>query len=116
METTDNGILKIYASTTDRIGSRILYEYIVYEAKEAGITGITVFRGIMGFGPSSEISSSKYWELTEKLPIAIELVDEISILKDFYSRIEEELISMPKGCLVTLEPVKVMLQKKGRTD
>ena len=106
--------LKIKASTTDKIGSKLLYQHLVEKAKEQGINGATVFRGIMGFGSSSKIHSSRFWELTEKLPVVIELVDKTEKLEEFYSGIEEELLRMPKGCLVTLEPTEILLQKKGK--
>ncbi|MEN8203690.1 MAG: DUF190 domain-containing protein [Bacteroidota bacterium] len=106
--------LKIHASTTDRIGSKVLYEYIVELAKKQGIEGATVYRGIMGFGSSSRISSSKFWELTEKLPVVIELVDTTEKLKRFYQEIEEDLLHMEKGCMVALEPTEILLQKKGK--
>ena len=109
-----NSRLKIKASTTDRVGSKLLYQYLVEQAKEKGISGATVFRGIMGYGSSSRIHSSRFWELTEKLPVIVELVDETQKLKEFYKDIEAELLSMPKGCLVTLEPVSILLQKKGK--
>ncbi|MGW8316187.1 MAG: DUF190 domain-containing protein [Bacteroidales bacterium] len=108
-----HSILKIRASTTDRIGSKLLYQYIVELARARGISGATVFRGIMGYGSSSQISSSRFWELTEKLPVVIELVDRTDTLKAFYAEIEEELKRMPKGCLVALEPVDLLLHKKG---
>ena len=107
-------ILKIHASTTDRIGSKLLYEYIVELAKTQGIEGATVYRGIMGYGSSSKISSSKFWELTEKLPVVIELVDKTEKLKVFFQGIEEDLLNMEKGCLVALEPTDILLQKKGK--
>ncbi|MCK4881028.1 MAG: DUF190 domain-containing protein [Bacteroidales bacterium] len=106
--------LKIKASTTDKIGSKLLYQYLVEKAKEQGIDGATVFRGIMGFGTSSKIHSSRFWELTEKLPVVIELVDKTEKLEEFYSGIEEDLMNMPKGCLVTLEPTEILLQKRGK--
>ncbi len=114
MNRSEHSILKIRASTTDRIGSRLLYQHLVELAREQGITGATVYRGIMGYGSSSTISSSRFWELTEKLPVVIELVDRTEKLESFYAGISEELISMPKGCLVTLEPVSLLLQKKGK--
>lgn len=96
------------------VGSKLLYEYIVYLAKEEDISGVTVYRGIMGFGLSSTVSSSKFWELTEKLPIVIELIDTKKNIKAFYKKVESELIEMPKGCLVTVEDVSVKLRKKGK--
>ena len=114
MNRSEHSILKIHASTTDKIGSKLLYQHIVELVREKGITGATVYRGIMGYGSSSKISSSRFWELTEKLPIVIELIDRTERLELFYKEIREELLSMPKGCLVTLEPVSILLQKKGK--
>ena len=114
MNKSEHSILKIHASTTDRIGSMLLYQHIVELAREKGITGATVYRGIMGYGSSSKISSSKFWELTEKLPVVIELVDQTERLEAFYEEIKEDLLSMPKGCLVAMEPVNILLQKKGK--
>ena len=105
--------LKIKASTTDKIGTKPLHQHLVELAKKKGISGATVFRGIMGYGSSSAIHSSRFWELTEKLPVVIEFVDETEKLELFYSEIEEELQSMRKGCLVTMEPTEILLQKKG---
>lgn len=106
--------LKVHASSTDKIGSRLLYEHLVELGRDKGIRGATVFRGIMGYGASSTIQSSRFWELTEKLPVLIQFVDRTEKLEAFYADIEEELLNMPKGCLVTLEPVQVLLQKKGK--
>lgn len=66
-----SSILKIFASSTDKIGTKLFYEYVVHAAKDFGVSGVTVYRGIMGYGRSSRISSSKFWELTEKLPVVI---------------------------------------------
>lgn len=108
------GALRIHASTTDKIGSKLLYQHLVDLAHQKGIRGATVFRGIMGYGSSNKISSSRFWELTEKLPVVIEFVDKTKKLEPFYTEIEDELLSMPKGCLVTLEPREVLLLKKGK--
>ena len=106
--------MKIYASSTDHLGSELLYEHLVVLAKKNGIAGVTVYRGIMGYGLSSNrISSSRFWELTEKLPVVIEMIDKTEILDNFYSSIENDLSSIPKGCLVTIQPVEIKLHKTG---
>ena len=107
--------MRIHMSSTDKLDSKLFYQHIVEFARDVGISGATVHRGIMGFGASSKIHSSKFWELTEKLPVIVELVDRSEILEQFYSEIQEDLLRMPKGCLVTLHPINVLLQKKGGT-
>lgn len=113
MSRTEHSKLRIKASSTDSIGTKPLYQYITELARETGISGATVYRGIMGYGASSKISSSRFWELTEKLPVVIELIDKTEMLLAFYEGIKQDLYNMPKGCLVTLEPVELLLQKKG---
>ncbi|MBN1182006.1 MAG: DUF190 domain-containing protein [Bacteroidales bacterium] len=113
---TEHSILKLYASTTDKIGPRLLYEHIVHKAKDFGISGVTVYRGVMGYGQSSKISTSRFWELTEKLPVMVELIDKTMKLEAFYTHIESELENMPKGCLVLMVPVTVKLHKLGKKD
>jgi PII-like signaling protein len=116
MESTGTSILKIYASSTDRINNTLLYEHVLNMAKDKGISGVTVFRGIMGYGRSSKISTSRFWELTEKLPIMIEMIDTTKNLETFFRLIERDLVKMPKGCVVIMEPATVLLQKPGHKD
>ncbi len=117
MHSSDTGsshsILKIYAGTSDKIDGRNLFEYIVYKAKEEGVSGATVYRGVMGFGMSSKVHTSKFWELTDKLPVVIELIDTTEQIDRFYKSIEPDLREMPKGCLVIVEPVTVLLHQRG---
>ena len=116
MKNDPYNVLKIYASTTDKLGSKLLYEYIVHSARERDLSGITVYRGIMGYGSSSKhISSSRFWELTEKLPVVIEVVERASVLEEFYQFLEPKLKKMSKGCLVTSEHVTIRLLKTGET-
>jgi len=115
MESVEYSILRIYASSTDKIGQKLVYDYFVSLAKQKGIAGATVFRGIMGYGSSSSrISSSKFWELTEKLPVVIEMIDKTQVIESFYEQIEPDLMNMSKGCLVSVEPVKIKLLKPGK--
>mgnify|MGYP001767177148 FL=1 len=113
MENSEYSILKVYASTTDRIGSKLLYEFIVELACDRKISGVTVYRGIMGYGLSSQISSAKFWELTEKLPVMVEIIDRTNVLDNFFTILEPELQKMKKGCLVVMEPIKIKLHKPG---
>ena len=103
--------LKFYASTTDSIRKRKFPEYIILKAREKGLSGTTVFRGIMGFGSSSKVNTSKFWELTDKLPVIVEIIDEHDKLKDFFDEIEPELNEMTKGCMATFDPVSVIFHK-----
>jgi uncharacterized protein len=43
-------LLRVFVGESDRHGHRPLYEAIVLKAREAGLAGATVLRGVMGFG------------------------------------------------------------------
>ena len=83
-------------------------------AKRNGIAGATVIRGVMGFGSSSEIHSSKFWELTEKLPMIVEVADTPEKMDKFVDVIMPVLQKVRYGCLVTREEVELILNKTGR--
>ncbi len=83
-------------------------------AKRYGIAGATVVRGVMGFGSSSEIHSSKFWELTEKLPMIVEVADTPENMDKFVEVIMPVLEKVRYGCLVTREEVSLVLNKMGR--
>ncbi|WP_286853784.1 MULTISPECIES: DUF190 domain-containing protein [unclassified Proteiniphilum] len=107
-------ILRIFISSTDRYKDRLLYEHIVFKAKEYGLSGATVLKGIFGFGASSIIHSYKFWEVTEKLPIVIEIIDNKENILSFYASIKFDLETMTYGCLVTIDETKVLLYKSGQ--
>ena len=68
--------LRIYVSSTDKFKHTLLYENLVFAAKRYGLAGATVLKGVMGFGSSSVVRSTRFWEITEKMPVVIEIVDE----------------------------------------
>jgi PII-like signaling protein len=115
MENNSAGlILRVFISSTDKDKEdRLLYESIVFKAKEKGLAGSTVLKGILGFGASSVIQSYKFWELTEKLPVIVEIIDEEDKIMAFYETIKPILESMRYGCLVTTEKIDILMYKKG---
>ncbi len=106
-------VLRIYLSSTDRCKEGLLYEHIVFMAKEEGLSGATVLKGILGYGSSSTIHSYKFWELGEKLPVVIEIIDKEEEVKQFFELIKPLLNSVRYGCLVTVEKNHILLQKTG---
>jgi len=107
-------LLRIFISNTDKLKHSPLYEVIVFAAKRYGLAGATVIKGTMGFGSSNVIRSVKFWEITEKLPIIIEIVDDASKIDDFTEKILPWFDKLRYGCLITVEDVKVVLYKQGR--
>jgi len=111
---TEAWVLRIFIGSTDQVNLTPLYEYIVVQAKKKGIAGATVVKGIMGFGASSVIHSYKFWEVSDKVPLVVELVDEEEIIRSFYEILRPQLEEMKYGCLVTMEKTTVLLYKSGQ--
>ena len=106
-------LLRIFISSTDKYKDGLLYENIVFKAKESGLAGATVIKSVLGYGASSVIHSYKFWEITEKLPIVVEIIDENEKILSFYEQIRPVLETMRYGCLATIEDIKIMLYKPG---
>jgi PII-like signaling protein len=96
-------LLRIFIGESDKHEGKPLYEWIVKKAKESGLAGSTVLRGIEGFGAKSRIHSAKILDLSTDLPIIIEIVDELEKIENFLPIIDE---AIPEG-LATVEKVHV---------
>ncbi len=97
-------LLRIFIGEFDRYKGKPLYEAIVLKARELGLAGATVTRGVLGFGADSRLHSSKTLRLSEDLPMVIEIVDteeKIDRLLPFLDEVVEE-------GLITLEKVRVI--------
>jgi uncharacterized protein len=106
-------LMRIFVSSTDRFRHSPLYEVIVYAAKRYGMAGATVLKGVMGYGSSSPVSSMKFFELSEKLPMVIEIIDDAEKIDQFTEILLPYLEKVRYGCLVTVETSHVTLFKKG---
>jgi PII-like signaling protein len=114
MENFDKAkILRIYVSNTDKIKHETLYESLAYAAKRYGLLGVTVYKGIMGYGSSSHLSSDKFWTFSDKIPVTIEVIDQESKIRAFLDKVLPLINSLPKGCLITLQDTEIILAKKG---
>jgi len=72
MELPSEGhLLRIIIGEAARHESKHLYEWIVLKAREQGLAGATVVRGMMGYGASSRIKTSSILCLSEDLPVII---------------------------------------------
>lgn len=106
-------ILKIYLSSTDKVNCVLLYEIIAKKAKEFGLEGATAHRAMMGFGPSTRLRSTRYFELVEKFPVVMEMIDAGPKIDAFAKSIRPVLENQPKGCLMVAHGLDVLFKKEG---
>lgn len=103
----DGYLLRIFVGESDRHGHHPLYEAIVLKAREQGLAGATVLRGLMGFGKHSILHTAKILRLSEDLPMVIEIVDSREKVDEFLPLLSEMIVDG----MVTLERVKVLHYK-----
>jgi len=105
--------LRFYISNTDKLKHAPLYEMIVFAAKRDGLAGATVFKGVMAFGSSSIVHSIKFWEIEEKIPVVIEIVDESKKIEVFKNKMLQWFEKLHYGCLITIDTTQIVLYKHG---
>jgi uncharacterized protein len=103
-ESSKGSLLRILIGEDDRYKGGPLYEQIVLKARELKLAGATVFKGIMGFGADSLIHTSKILQLSEDMPIVIEIVDTEENINKILPFLDETV----RGGLVTMEKAKVI--------
>lgn len=103
-------LMRIHIGESDRWHGKALYEAIVELFRSEKFSGVTVLRGVGGYGSSSIYHTEKVLRLSQDLPIVIETVE-------FTERIEKilpQLDQMIGGGLVTLEKVRVILYRSHK--
>ena len=103
-------LLRIFVGEQDKWEGRPLHEAVVDEARSLGMAGATVLKGFLGFGCKSHIHTSKLLELSEDLPIIIEIVDKEERIQKILPKLDE----MVGEGLVTLESVHVVIYRSSQ--
>lgn len=107
-------LLRIFLGEADRLEGKPLYELIVMKAREAGLAGTTVLRGIEGFGARSRIHTARILRLSEDLPVVVEIVDTEEKVKSFLPAVDEMFQRSGSGGMVTLERAEIIRYTHGQ--
>jgi PII-like signaling protein len=107
----ESKLLRIFLGEADRIGSKYLYEVILFAAKEKGLAGCTVTRGILSYGASTRIHAARFIEISQDLPIIVEIVDLEEKINAFVEVVDGLFEKAACGGLITIEKVGVLYYK-----
>jgi hypothetical protein len=102
-------LLRIFVGESDKHEGKPLYEWLVLKARERGLAGATVLRGIEGFGAHSRLHTAKILRLSEDLPIVVEIVDAREKIEAFLPLVDEAI----REGLATLERVHIRFYRSG---
>jgi PII-like signaling protein len=102
-------LLRIFVGESDRYEGLPLYEWLVRQARQRGLAGATVLRGIAGFGAASRIHTTNILRLSLDLPIIIEIVDKPERIEAFLPLVDAAV----KEGMVTTEKAYIKLYRAG---
>jgi PII-like signaling protein len=107
-------LLRIFVGEADRIEHKPVYELIVKTARDHSIAGATVLRGIMSYGASTRIHTAQLIEISQDLPIVVEIVDTEEKISAFIPFINEIFEKSKRGGLITTEKVNVIFYQPNK--
>jgi PII-like signaling protein len=68
-------MVRIHLSESDKWHDKPLHEAILAKCLELGIAGVTVYRGLEGFGTSARVHHARSWPFSKDAPIMVSVID-----------------------------------------
>jgi len=102
--------MRIHIGESDKWHGKPLYEAIVELLRKEGFSGVTVLRGVAGYGGSSVYHTDKILRLSQDLPIILEVVETTERIDQILPRLD----GLVEGGLITLEKVRVILYRAAK--
>ena len=103
-------LMRIHIGESDKWHGKPLYEAIVEMLRKEGFSGVTVLRGVGGYGGSSVYHTDKILRLSQDLPIVLEIVETTERIEQVLPGLD----AMVDGGLITLEKVRVILYRGAK--
>ena len=104
-------MVRIFIGESDKWHHQPLSLALVEGVRSDGFACATVLRGVAGFGARSILHTSNILQLSEDLPIVIEVVDTEAQIERLLPILDE----MVHEGLVTMERVRVLKYSPGRS-
>ena len=106
----DRTLMRIFIGESDKWQRKPLYEAIVELFRRENFNGVTVLRGVGGYGSASRYHTERILRLSQDLPIVIELIEYTERIERILPKLDE----MIGGGLITLEQVRVILYRSSK--
>ena len=108
--TGERTLMRIHIGESDKWHGKPLHEAIVGVLRKEGFSGVTVLRGVAGYGGSSVYHTDKLLRLSQDLPIVLEVIESQERIDQILPRLDD----MVDGGLITLEKVRVILYRAAK--
>ena len=100
---TDAMRLMVFLTEDDRVDHRPAIDVLLRRARDLGLAGATVWRGVEGFGRSGHLRAARLPDLARGLPLVLEVIDSPEALEKLIGIVSETV----PGALIVTEPVRV---------
>lgn len=116
METIQHAkLLRIFIGELDKISHQPLYEALVFKAKEKGLAGATVLKGVLSYGANSLVHSVKLWDISPDMPMIVEIIDSEEKINAFIPLVKEMFEMAGSGGLITMEKAEVIMYRSTKS-
>jgi uncharacterized protein len=105
-------LCRFHLSTGTRHRDEPLYQWIVRAARQDGLQGATVLRGLMGLRPDGTVLTEHRWAVSQELPVIVEIVDGPHRVEALLARVEPVFTEGE----ITLERAHVVLYRGEGDD
>lgn len=96
--------LSIYIDEKDRLHGKPLHEVLLDLFYKHKFAGVSVFRGVAGYGCHGVVHTAKLLELSTALPLKIEVID----AEEMISKVLPEVMEIMKKGLVEVSDTNVI--------
>ena len=110
MKSQPGKLLRLYISEQDQYNGKPLYEAVVARCQELRLAGVTVFRGLEGFGESSELHRQRLFGHDQ--PIIITVVESPEKAREALPILQE----MMPGGVIAVTDVEVTVISQGKAS
>ena len=103
-------LMRIHIGESDKWHGKALHQAIIEMLRKEGFAGATVLRGVAGFGGSSVMHTDRLLQMSQDLPIIVEVIESNAKIENILPRIDVML----GGGIVTLEKVRVLMHRAAK--
>ncbi len=96
--------VKIYLKNIDKFNGETLWHIILDKVKESNLSGATIYKAVAGVGQTKQIHTFDILNLSQDIPLVIEMVDDNDKIEDFLKKNRELL----KDTFITLKPIEIV--------
>lgn len=104
MKTRTAKKITIYVSETNKVHGKPVYETVMEICFRSKISGVSVFRGVAGYGGHRIFHTAKILELSTSLPVKIEIVDSEEMIQN----VLPEIVSLITKGLVEISDTTII--------